>query len=59
MIRTPAAAREALSAGKRRATEMPNRRRIRLIEPDEAAVPKNINTIADYEEFRKVRDDTV
>lgn len=27
--------------------------------PDEAAVPKNINTIADYEEFRKVRDDIV
>ena len=50
MIRTP---------GMLMATEMLNRRRIRLIEPDEAAVPKNINTIADYEEFRKVRDDTV
>ena len=50
MIRTP---------GMRRATEMLSRRRIRLVEPDEAAVPRNINTIADYEEFRKVRDDTV
>jgi len=43
----------------RRATEMLNRRRIRLVEPDEAAVPKNITTIADYEKFRKVREDTV
>ena len=50
MIRTPQM---------RRATEMLNRRRIRLVDPDGVVVPKNINMIADYEKLRKVRDDTV
>ncbi|MHC4294009.1 MAG: molybdenum cofactor guanylyltransferase, partial [Planctomycetota bacterium] len=53
------AAREAFACGKRRVNEIFHRCRIKPVELGEGEDLTNINTMAEYEDFRKVYDDTV
>ena len=54
-----AAGREAMGGGKRKAIEIFHRCNIRPVELERAGALGNINTMADYEQYRKVCDDRI